>query len=205
MQEARKTIAKLEDALTREGNSIGADRMADARQAFEAGDFSIADALFTEIEDQEMLAVERTAHTAFARGDISAQDIRWADATQHYARAARLHPNYEHLHAASEFTWRSGDYDKTITLGKDLLKVAKTEYGETREKYATALNEHALSLKAAGKYELAEPLYKQAIQILEATLGPDHPNTIGVKANYESLLKTWKNSFAALWELHLNS
>ncbi len=73
MQEARKTIDKLEDGLTREGNSIGGDRMAEARQALEAGDFSIADALFAEIEDQEMLAVERTA------------------------RAARLHPNYELL------------------------------------------------------------------------------------------------------------
>ena len=96
--------------------------MAEARQALEAGDFSIADALFAEIEDQEMLAVERTARAAFARGDIAEQDIRWADAAEHYARAARLHPNYEHLYAASEFTSRSGDYDKAITFGQRLIE-----------------------------------------------------------------------------------
>ncbi|MBL4869646.1 MAG: tetratricopeptide repeat protein [Robiginitomaculum sp.] len=176
LQEARATIAKLEDALTREGNSIGGDRMEAARQALEAGDFSIADTLFAEIEDQEMLAVERAARAAFSRGEIAAQDIRWADAAEHYARAARLHPNYEHLFYASEFAWRTGDYDKAITLGKDLLKITKTEYGETHEKYAVALNEYASSLQDTGKYEQSEPLHKQALEIVKQTIGEAHPN-----------------------------
>jgi len=176
LQEARETITKLEDVLTREGNDIGEASMTEARKALEAGDFSIADDIFAEIEAREQLAVERAARAAFARGEIAQQEIRWTDAAKHYARAAQLHPTFEHLYSAREFAWRNGDYTKSIPLGTDLLEIAKVEFGETHEKYALALNEHALTLKATGKYDLAEPLYKQAIEITKQTLGENHPD-----------------------------
>ena len=176
LEEALKTIAKLEDALTREGNDIGGDRMAEALKALETGDFSIADDIFAEIEDREMLAVERTARAAFARGEIAEQEIRWADAAKHYARAARLHPACDNLFSARLFAWRSGDYDKAIILGTELLVAAKTEFGDSHEKYATALNEHAITLDATGKHEKAEPLYLQALEIGKQTIGEQHPS-----------------------------
>ncbi len=178
LAEAKATIAKLEHALTREGNNtdIADARMAEAREALEAGDFSVADDIFAEIEAREQLAVERTARAAFARGEIAAQDIRWADAAKHYARAAALHPTYAHLYTAHEFTLRNGDYAKAIALGTELLKLAKAEFGDTHKKYASALNLHAATLKTTGNYDLAEPLLKQAIEIGKQTLGENHPD-----------------------------
>jgi len=38
-----------------------------------------------------------------------------------------------------------------------------------------------------GKYNEAEPLYKQALNICEQRLGVDHPNTITVCDNFELL------------------
>ena len=189
LEEARETIAKLEAALTREGNEIGGDRMTEARAALEAGDFSIADEIFADIEDQEMLAVERTARAAFARGEIAEQEIRWADAAAHYVRAARLHPSYGNLLSARKFTWRSGDYDKALSIGIELLKITKSEFGETHENYARALNEHALTLNAMGKYAQAEPLHKQALDIGKQTIGEAHPH-----------YATHLNNLAALYE-----
>jgi tetratricopeptide (TPR) repeat protein len=38
-----------------------------------------------------------------------------------------------------------------------------------------------------GKYKEAEPLYQQALNILEQRLGVDHPRTIIVRGNFEYL------------------
>lgn len=37
------------------------------------------------------------------------------------------------------------------------------------------------------RYDEAEPLYKQAIEIAKTTLGPDHPDTELYKANLAKL------------------
>ncbi len=176
LQQARETIAKLEEALEREGNEIGDSRMSEARKALEAGDFSIADKIFAEIEDREQLAVERTARAAFARGEIAEQEIRWHDAAKHYTRAARLHPTFDNLKSASEFASRSGDFDNALTLGTELVEVAETEFGKTHEEYAEALNQQALTLAATGKYDQAEVLYNEAIEIDKQTIGEKHPD-----------------------------
>lgn len=68
-QELLNTIAKLEGTLTREVNDIGEARMTEAREALDAGDFSVADGIFAEIEAREQLAVERIARAAFAQCD----------------------------------------------------------------------------------------------------------------------------------------
>lgn len=176
LAEAQETIRKLEDALTREGNEIGEARMEEAREALESGDFSIADDIFAEIEAREQLAVERVARAAFARGEIAEQEIRWADAAEHFAKSARLNPTFDALFKARLHAWRSGQVKNAIAFGERLLIVAETEFGKDTEKYATALNEHSLTLEQAGRYDEAELLYKQAIEIGKATIGESHPS-----------------------------
>jgi tetratricopeptide (TPR) repeat protein len=51
----------------------------------------------------------------------------------------------------------------------------------------TSLNNLANLYKSQGKYEVAEPLYQQALKICEQVLGENHPNTLIVKKNLESL------------------
>ncbi|MEJ6708272.1 MAG: hypothetical protein QNK92_05625 [Amylibacter sp.] len=92
--------------------------MADARKALEAGDFSIADDIFTEIEIHEQLAVERAARAAFALGEIAEQEIRWADAAKHYTNATHKHPTVVHLNKARWLHWNAGNFSKALSLGE---------------------------------------------------------------------------------------
>ena len=54
---------------------------------------------------------------------------------------------------------------------------------------ARVLNQTALYLQERARYSEAQPLYQRALNIIEETLGPEHPNTQTVRANYEDLLK----------------
>lgn len=189
LSEAKETITKLEAALEREGNELGEARMAEAREALEAGDFSIADNIFTEIEAREQLAVKRVARAAYARGKIAAQDVRWADAMNHFARAAALEPTFGHLKSARIFAWHAGQFDEAIRLGEHLLKVAKKKFGSNNKNYSSALNGHAQSLHAQGKYAEAEPLLRQAINIDKIALGENHPD---YASNLNNLAEVYK-------------
>ncbi|MBL8151867.1 MAG: tetratricopeptide repeat protein, partial [Blastocatellia bacterium] len=40
-----------------------------------------------------------------------------------------------------------------------------------------------------GRYEQAEPLFKQALKVFEKVLGSRHPNTQTARNNYNSLLQ----------------
>ena len=38
-----------------------------------------------------------------------------------------------------------------------------------------------------GKFAEAEPLYRRALEIFRTSFGPDHPNTLTIKENYDRL------------------
>ncbi len=59
--------------------------------------------------------------------------------------------------------------------------------GPTTPTTATSLNNLAGLYYAMGQYEQALPLLQRAANILEKTLGPDHPNTRTCQANIEAL------------------
>ncbi len=54
---------------------------------------------------------------------------------------------------------------------------------------ATPLNNLASLLQAPGKYAEAEPLYRRALRIGEASLGPDHPIVATVAENLAAVLR----------------
>lgn len=60
---------------------------------------------------------------------------------------------------------------------------------EIRGDDARLLNNTALSLKLAGEYASAEPLYRRALAIGEKTLGPDNPNVATGLSNLGALLQ----------------
>ena len=124
------------------------DQLDAAKQALYEGNTALADDLFAEVERMDQAAIERAAGAAYERGKLAESDIRWADAARHFGKAARLHPTYDHLLSAAEFASRSGDYRRALRFGEDLVETARRELGETDPRYATALNEHALTLKA---------------------------------------------------------
>jgi len=137
---AQETIAELREAAERYGNALGAEKLEEARRIFEEGDFDAADSLFAHVEDAGDLEVERTAAAAFQRGKIAEEQVRWADAAEHYAKAARLAPDYGRLNKAQQFYLRAGQLHEAARWAEELVDLAKTEIGEDQPKTATALN-----------------------------------------------------------------
>ncbi|MCP5037752.1 MAG: tetratricopeptide repeat protein, partial [Rhodobacteraceae bacterium] len=174
LKEAQARIVDLEARLDRDGNQVGGDKLEAARAALHAGDTSLADDLFAEIEAREALAVESVARAAFARGEIAEGEVRWADAAGHYARAAGLQQDLGNLFKAREFAHRSGDYPAAFRFGEQALEMARK--GDDQQVLAKALNDHAALLKATGRYDEAEPLQREDMAITAATLGKDHPD-----------------------------
>jgi hypothetical protein len=58
---------------------------------------------------------------------------------------------------------------------------------------ALLLNNAGVYLTESAQYEQAEPFLQQALSIREQVLGPDHPDTLGVRANYNDLLQKTKD------------
>lgn len=63
-------------------------------------------------------------------------------------------------------------YEKSSPSDKDLAKM---------------LNELATFLYLNARYEGAGPLYRRALEIHEKVLGPEHPKTVTIRNNLESL------------------
>ena len=174
-------IAQIED--------LSPEKLAQAQTALAAGHTAEAEELLAMVEQEEGEGIERAAQAAYLRGEIAEEDIRWTDAAAHYTRAANLAPTYDRLFKAREFIWRAGDAAGAVASGEALIATAIAEFGDGSENHAAALNEHALTLKAMGRYEEAEQLYRQAIEIGKATIREVHPDYATGLNNLAGLLK----------------
>lgn len=59
--------------------------------------------------------------------------------------------------------------------------------GEQHPDFAQSLNNLAGLYDSMGRYEQAEPLYQQDLEVFRQVLGPNHPHTKIVQANYDRL------------------
>lgn len=158
----------------REIDDIGEEKLADAIIALENDDISKADNLFAEIEIREDLAVQRSARAATSRGDIAKQSIRWNDAAEHYAKAARLDPCFETLIAAQKLAYDTGDYDFALSFGLQALRAAIAEYGEKSEKHDIILNNLAGLYTTNKDYHKAELIFNEVLENRTHVLGERH-------------------------------
>lgn len=190
--EYRAKIAELELLLTQATGAtaaIGANRIADAKAALDAGDASKADEIFAEVEALEAEAVKRAADAAYGRGLIAEEQVRWGDAADHYVKAARLNPSYDTLLKAGTLLWRAGRHGEAISQEEALLALSQAEFGENCTQTATAMNNLAESYRAAERYDQAEPLFRQAIEFYEKTFGNWHPVIATPLNNLAGLLR----------------
>jgi tetratricopeptide (TPR) repeat protein len=172
VEELRLLRVKLEDFAP----NAPRKQLEAAQKALFEGDRSLADQLLAKAEAENIDAVKVAAGAAFTRGDIAAQEIRWADAAEHYEKAARLDPRYDTLVMAGMFLQRDGKYGQAIRYSEDLVKLARREFGPKHSKTATSINNLATNYRAVGLYDDAEPLFREALEIDRKTLGTDHPD-----------------------------
>jgi len=194
-------LEKLLEDTTGATADIGENRIKAAQAAAEAGDFSEADTIFAEVEALEAKAVKRASDAAFGRGLIAEEQVRWGDAADHFANAARLQPNYDTLIKAGTYLWRAGRHGDAIRVEEELVSLARAEFGDGSEKTAVALNNLAESYRAAGRYAEAEPLYREALKITRKTLGAGHPE-YAIRLNNLALLLRDKGDYVGAEPLY---
>lgn len=68
-----------------------------------------------------------------------------------------------------------------------LTKTSPSAYGDDHPKVAIRLNNLAALLQATNRLAEAEPLLQHALRIFHDSLGPGHPDTVGVSWNLDSL------------------
>ncbi|MCU0905397.1 MAG: hypothetical protein MUE83_16245, partial [Tabrizicola sp.] len=90
-------LANILTEVAGTGDTVGLARVADATAALAAGDFDPAGQIFADLAALNMGPADRTARLAFAQGLIAEAALRWADASQHFALAARLDPDLRSL------------------------------------------------------------------------------------------------------------
>ena len=186
-------ILRLEETLDGLGNNISSDRITAAKAAMEQGDFSLADALFAEVEAREELAVQNTARAAFGRGEVAEAEIRWPDAATHYARAATLAPNFERLYKATDFAVNAGRYDQADRFATDL--VASARRSESPQNLSLALDRLATVFHRKGNLTTAEALFSEALEIARTKLGEVHP-AFAIRLNNLALLVQAQGRYA---------
>ncbi|MEM1298194.1 MAG: tetratricopeptide repeat protein [Pseudomonadota bacterium] len=182
-------LAALRSRISDIGEGVEQAKIDAAKQALASGDRSKADALFAEVERLEQESIARAAEAAYQRGIIAEQEIRFADAADHFSKAARMVPNNAHLDAAQDLAWRAGRFKAGYRFALERLDHVVSKFGSHTQKHSEALNDLAVMLKEAGWYTHAERHYREAIEIDMITIGDRHPDHAIVLSNLSNLLR----------------
>lgn len=184
-------LAETKALLQRYDNQIDRARYDEAIAALDRDETALAEAILTELATRASQrrddAAREEAKLVFKLGEIAEGRVDWAAAARHHARAAELAPDFGSLYKARALAFRVGDYQAALHFGEELLRFART--GADRRQLATALNEYAVSLGAIGRYAEAEPLFREALEIGRASLGPRDPDVAATLNNFAELLR----------------
>ncbi len=175
VKNAHERIDNIESILTYKANKTGNSKLAEASDAIEKGDFSKADALFTEAEANEKLTGKNAAYAAYGRGQIAEHEVRRNDAVEHYARAVQFDSCFETLISLQRLFRFTRDYDSALSVCLDAQKAAIRQYGKDSRQYAHSVSGLAAIYHQQGEYKLAEPLHKESLKIRQNVFGEKHP------------------------------
>ncbi len=181
LAEAEKTVDELRILLERDSNELGGPLLARARDALAHLDYRKAEIVLEEIEEREAPAVARAARAAYARGVVAELDVRWADAADHYGRAAGLSPTPEKLKKAGECCWLSDNYDQATGFAARLVELCRES--PSAHELALALDRHATYLQYSGAYLRAETIFLEAIDVSRTIGEGEHPDYASILNN----------------------
>lgn len=108
-----------------------------------------------------------------------------------------LEPNSQSLAASlnnlSLFQHQAGDYPAALATLQRVLDIKKElpDIGPHHPSYAVTLNNMAAAHLKMQNFDQAEPLYRQALAIVQTALGEAHPNTIMCLRNLGALYTGW--------------
>ena len=153
--------------------AFGENRIRSALEAFADLEYEEVDAL---LEESEQRGIMLAANSAYGRGVVAEDAVKWHDAFDHYKRAADLSGDIEHMTAYARMTWRLQRGDDAVTVHEALCDATEASHGRDSAEFATRLNNLAVVVEAQGRYAEAEGLYREALEIGAQTIGTSHPD-----------------------------
>lgn len=175
MAEEQAEIGQLMVEAVQALGRTGLIRLSEAMTALRSGRMGPAGLILAELAGLDTAPAELGGRLAFAQGLISEAGLRWREAAEHFAQAARLNPDLPSLRKARALACQTGDLTAAFRLGKGLLVLAETS--GTAEDRAMAMAEHALTLEAQDRLSEAEGMLRKAVLVGRGAAGmpgPDH-------------------------------
>lgn len=174
MAEEQSEIGQLMVEAVQALGRTGLIRLSEAMTALRSGRMGPAGLILAELAGLETAPAELAGRLAFAQGLIFEAGLRWGEAAEHFAQAARLNPDLASLQKARALACQTGDLTAAFRLGKGLMVLAETS--GTAEDRAMAMAEHALTLEAQDRLSEAEGMLRKAVLVGRgaAMPGPDH-------------------------------
>jgi len=166
LKEFEEKAAAAYKALEGFKEEIGKRSLAQAKEALEKGDPSLAEQLF-----QEVLAKGSTtqkAEAAYQLGALAESRIDYGQANNYYQQAVQLQPdNPLYMNAAGNLSRTLGHYQESKKFLKRALELREKSLRPDHPDLAISLNDLALSYSFQGKYAEAEPLFRRSFRIQE--------------------------------------
>ena len=176
--ERLEELQELKAELAKYQNRFEQEKFDAANAALDRDDSSLAESLFKELLESAQArrkdADREEASLHYRLGKIAEDAVRWHEAYAHYRRAAELSDELDHLKAHARLCWRLAKSEAEQVHGVLRDRVRETD-GPDSAAYAVQLNNLGEVVKAQGRYEEAERLYRQALAIDRATIGAGHP------------------------------
>lgn len=199
LAERKTKLAEPYIQLENQKNATNKAAIEKAQQGLKKGDTAETEKLF-----KETLAKggKQAAMSASQLGGIAQQKIEYEKADFYFKKAIELESdNPKYLTDAGIMAHRLGRYDEAKRLYKRSLEIQEKSPGPDQLYLAINLNnlaqifrdqgeifqDHRNYSKATSLYAEAEPLYKRSLEILEKSLGSDHPKVAASLNNLTAL------------------
>ncbi|HEY9711931.1 MAG TPA: tetratricopeptide repeat protein, partial [Chroococcales cyanobacterium] len=130
------------------------------------------------------------AEEALSECDYACAEIMWQAAY----RQAQLFDKFDQrlaitLEGLAEALWHQQKFDEAEKYAAETLEFFIAARGPHHLDVGVTANNLAMLYKMQGKYAEAEPLYRQAIDILKVGIGSDHPEFQNILAHYAEVLR----------------
>jgi len=178
LKEYEEKAAAAYKALEGLKEEIGKRSLAQAKEALEKGDPSLAEKLF-----QEVLAKGSTTQKsagAYHLGALAESRIDYGQANKYYQQAVQLQPdNPLYLIGAGNMSYTLGYYQESETFLKQALKLRENSLNPDDLDVARSLHSLGILYSTQGKYHEAEPLLQRSLDIKKRKLGSENPEIAG--------------------------
>lgn len=132
---------------------------------------------------------ERVAHQAATITKKAFNEVHPRYATSLNNLALILHDRGRYEGTQARYEKAEIYYQKAETHYWDAIKIDKQTIGEAHPEYGIRLDNLAILLRDMNRCTEAEPLCRQAIEILSASLGVNHSHTQTARRNHQDILE----------------